>query len=295
MAKPEPLNASFALFPELPIELRLRIWSEAVTNSNPRIVEISSIQKSQQSISPTLAPSILHACTEFRNEALKHGHYEKLNVKHPVTLKVTFTGTYVNWAKDTVYLSYLPGSDYGDWSEVLESQMRTEHSELMSKCQRLALSLDCFFKHCGSPTLRKMSDYANLEELTIVIGKREDRRIKEQLTFVPRARFTKLDYYLNPFELSHLSPLERSVVSKCAELFREAEQRFRIFPLMDAIHGKDRPLTVSGKLEKMTKELYIARKEIQDLKASNAELQATNLGLERTLHSGCKPGSRIEG
>jgi len=62
----------------------------------PRVVELRYVLGGFVSI--TLAPALLHACRGSRERGLKA--YEKL------ILKNSFTGTYINWEEDTLFISH---------------------------------------------------------------------------------------------------------------------------------------------------------------------------------------------
>ena len=88
----------FHLFPSLPIELRLKIWSYTLILS-PRVVEITDYGSlSQHSRCPL--PSPLKACRESRNEVIKQ--YDKIDCDEQTllfnpsidTLMVLTTGHY---------------------------------------------------------------------------------------------------------------------------------------------------------------------------------------------------------
>jgi hypothetical protein len=89
----------FSLFPQLPIELRLKIWRE--TLPGPRIVELPSVNIHQRSgWSPVLAgPIALQINRESREQTLS---FYKLCFS---SLNHTSPGTYINFTVDTVFMA----------------------------------------------------------------------------------------------------------------------------------------------------------------------------------------------
>ncbi|KAI5868643.1 hypothetical protein GGS23DRAFT_546507 [Durotheca rogersii] len=75
MSEPNPLSSapssspsSFTLFSWLPAELRLEIWR---LTCHPRVVEVLYDVESDQCLSSTPPPAVLHVCRESRLEALR--------------------------------------------------------------------------------------------------------------------------------------------------------------------------------------------------------------------------------
>jgi hypothetical protein len=132
MASQYPPDIRFTRFPDLPAELRCKIWALAATH--PRIVcpllykkprRTLSLSRNTRTVlyrSDTLAPAILHVSSESRIEGLKY--YERLGCEG--------FDTYINWDHD--YLTFVDGSfDFSlDWP-------RSGFTLKAAKCQQIAL------------------------------------------------------------------------------------------------------------------------------------------------------------
>jgi hypothetical protein len=107
--------SSFTLFPELPSELRLKIWRTSLPG--PRVVGIQykigyesgldgkMIQAFAGWKSPDPVPIVLHACHESREEALKRFHLSFGTELHPARI-------YFNFWTDTVRFSNGPSDPF---------------------------------------------------------------------------------------------------------------------------------------------------------------------------------------
>ena len=91
----------FTIFPKLPLELRLIIWSFALPD--PQVVTIKKkVESAQQEATTTFKAeasycmiTLLHVCRESRSVAQKHYRLSfKQHLMHPV---------YIDFSKDTVY------------------------------------------------------------------------------------------------------------------------------------------------------------------------------------------------
>jgi hypothetical protein len=113
----------FTLFPELPLELRLKIWS--FITPGPRTVSIKYKGLSFYSIgkgfsaaagwrSPDPVPIILHICRESRNEALKSYQLAFGSYLHPGRI-------YFDFSKDTLRFGNSQGDAYMTVPEMLQS------------------------------------------------------------------------------------------------------------------------------------------------------------------------------
>jgi hypothetical protein len=97
--------AEFTLFPNLPLELRRKVWRFAT--STERIIEIRWGHRKDWYYSSTPPPSVLHTSRESRIEALRC--YELLEIKNLwnyMGVSALFR-TYINYQRDTFYLSTL--------------------------------------------------------------------------------------------------------------------------------------------------------------------------------------------
>jgi len=73
---PEPLQ-DFQQFPDLPIELRYRIWRFAALTAEPRVIhlEINDPVRPHYNIRASAAPTLLSVNQEARSEILKLNLY----------------------------------------------------------------------------------------------------------------------------------------------------------------------------------------------------------------------------
>jgi hypothetical protein len=113
----------FTLFPDLPLELRLKIWS--FITPGPRIVSIKYKGLSFYSIgkgfsaaagwrSPDPVPIVLHICRESRTEALKSYQLAFGSYLHPGRI-------YFDFSKDTLRFGNSQGDAYMTVPEMLQS------------------------------------------------------------------------------------------------------------------------------------------------------------------------------
>jgi hypothetical protein len=119
----KPRQQSFTLFPELPLELRLKIWSFIAPG--PRTVSIKYKGLSFYSIgkgfsaaagwrSPDPVPTILHICQESRTEALKSYRLAFGSYLHSGRI-------YFDFSKDTLRFGNNQGDAYMTVPEMLQS------------------------------------------------------------------------------------------------------------------------------------------------------------------------------
>jgi hypothetical protein len=113
----------FTLFPDLPLELRLKIWS--FITPGPRTVSIKYKGLSFYSIgkgfsaaagwrSPDPVPIVLHICRESRTEALKSYQLAFGSYLHPGRI-------YFDFSKDTLRFGNSQGDAYMTVPEMLQS------------------------------------------------------------------------------------------------------------------------------------------------------------------------------
>ena len=103
-----------------------------------------------QFLSRTPAPSILHACVESRALGLKF--YAMFNLGNH------FSGTFVNWNIDLIFINQLAIYDF--LSEY--SQTEGAREEVEKHCQRIGFSGRCH------GWLKSLDQFENLKEVTIV-------------------------------------------------------------------------------------------------------------------------------
>ncbi|KAE9381206.1 hypothetical protein N431DRAFT_424799 [Stipitochalara longipes BDJ] len=119
----EPQPRSFTLFPDLPVEIRLKIWSFIAPS--PRTVSIKYKGLSFNSIgkgflaaagwrSPDPVPIILHICQESRTEALK-------SYQLAFGLYLQRGHIYFDFSKDTLRFGNSQGDAYMTVPEMLQS------------------------------------------------------------------------------------------------------------------------------------------------------------------------------
>jgi hypothetical protein len=88
---------TFHLFPLLPLELRIQIWTAAIPN---RVLTIRRLDRATHPIclSPTPPPALMHACQESRKYA--GYHYRK-----HFTMERTLPYLWANMSTDTVHIN----------------------------------------------------------------------------------------------------------------------------------------------------------------------------------------------
>ncbi|KAH7360192.1 hypothetical protein BKA65DRAFT_492596 [Rhexocercosporidium sp. MPI-PUGE-AT-0058] len=127
----EDLFSTFTLFPKLPLELRLKIWSEAYCVTRNLVLQIGYIGVKDEDAgwqpfyfySTCAAPAVLSTCREARNEALQHYSLE-FRVKEtskvwacPIAITFEAPATiYINWRTDRVCMFGLSGFEASDWT-----------------------------------------------------------------------------------------------------------------------------------------------------------------------------------
>jgi hypothetical protein len=177
--------SEFTLFPELPKELRFKIWKLAT--KEPRIVEICQFSSYQEPsptpieghipeeeddeeneylgrknpnpfYSPAALPVILHVNRESRMIALEHYQLSFANAGNPATI-------YWNPTVDTLYFPIWC------WSYNLTNFERATTKEVRDSIQRLAIDNLVWYAHWDEGTINcqiQIKKYGNLEEFYIV-------------------------------------------------------------------------------------------------------------------------------
>jgi len=144
----------FHLFPQLPGELRLKIWKLAL--STPRVVDIDCTKQSvegerrwvERFYSSTPQPALLHACQESRFEALSTNTYlPAFTTKHSPNV------IYVSFDQDTIQCS----------DSMLPYIAKTEAIAI----QRMILDVRdaAYFGHFHMDTVKTMTNLTHLELL----------------------------------------------------------------------------------------------------------------------------------
>jgi hypothetical protein len=147
--------SSFAVFPDLPFELRREIWLQAAEGTDPRVVEVVISSDSFKPKSQTSSPAVLSACHESREAALK--------VFEEVYYGGQSTGAMINWERDTLFFN----TDIESGKRLLSN---AKHPDWFLECRHLALNRVAFYgaalaRH-HSPLFRELK---NIEELIVVI------------------------------------------------------------------------------------------------------------------------------
>lgn len=134
-------NVSFIHFSELPMEIRLRIWSLALDAVEPRIVRANSLKPIEHSGSKN-NPSLLFVNRESRKETLRR--YE---------LSSRMDWTYIDFARDTLFADHYLSRDT-IWSDPrYDSRIRSLALDLtLAGVRKEAL----FTKIKRSPKLQKL-------------------------------------------------------------------------------------------------------------------------------------------
>lgn len=168
-----PIFNTFPFFPQLPTELRLKIWSHA--SPLPRIIELSwpENSKARSPISKTSPPSVLHTCRESRYEFI--GYYDKLEFRD--SLQVIL----VSYSWDTIFFGpgckhLLPSGKTSPWIEVNRKLMKDILlSSSLTQNLRVA-AFDCGFllalDHQGAASIESV--YGAMKKLEEVIITRTD-------------------------------------------------------------------------------------------------------------------------
>ncbi|TAQ88628.1 hypothetical protein B7494_g3079 [Chlorociboria aeruginascens] len=133
---PTSCKALFYLWALLPVRVQKRVLTMAVQDEEPRLIETSydPLDQSGTFRSPTLVPALLHAFSLSRTIAL--------NRYRPYCFGGHFTGTYINWRKDTVFFSDdLKGKPHALFHEL---RWFGEGDELLAKTRNLAMGQGTF-------------------------------------------------------------------------------------------------------------------------------------------------------
>ena len=153
---------TFTLFPELPLELRERIWSMA---PEPRLVVIAPELDHHSSIWQIRLRAklvqTLFVCKESRNQTLRDYDLVKGD-------NATGVRTLVNWSRDTIFFDF-PSEDFSRLGTVLRF-----FTHELCMAQSLALRLQWYFR---SDLLGILSQFGQLQSL-LFIG--EGVRLRQQ-------------------------------------------------------------------------------------------------------------------
>jgi hypothetical protein len=146
---------SFTVFPDLPIELRRKIWDHAAEGHAPRVVEIVIISNNCEATSRTSSPAVLSTCIESREAALK--------AFDEVYYGGLFTGAMINWERDILYFN----TDIECGKKLLT---HAKHPDWFCKCRRLALHRVTFYGACLAGHQSEMfKELKNIKELIAVL------------------------------------------------------------------------------------------------------------------------------
>jgi hypothetical protein len=149
-------NQKFTLFPELPKELRLKIWEFA---QEPRIVEVCQTQDSAAFYSPTAPPTLLHISRESRHIALQNYALSFPNGDHLATI-------YYNPSIDILY--------FPAWCDDRGSIRHFERNtspEARGKIKRLAIDNLVWYSNWADGTINnqvQIGEFRGLEEFLLV-------------------------------------------------------------------------------------------------------------------------------
>ncbi|KAI9048227.1 hypothetical protein LZ554_008022 [Drepanopeziza brunnea f. sp. 'monogermtubi'] len=151
--KPKP-GTTFTLFPKLPVELRLKIYSEHLTTSTSRIVKICWNARKRAFVSRRPPPPLLHTCSESRHQALKM--YQLHFASSP-----EFARVYFSFERDTLALC---------WDSLGSSPGRVGRKmsdEEMGKVRRLLVREDSLLAHAADGG-RELERFTELRTLGVL-------------------------------------------------------------------------------------------------------------------------------
>lgn len=178
---------SFTVFPDLPFEIRLKIWS--FVTPAPRDVTIkytTAFRKIEEQISPastgwissTPVPVILQICRESRAEALKSYQLSFGTVYNEPRI-------YFNFAIDSLSFGAIPGTQWTDAHEeesyLLDVMLGGSYHGAIDAEKVRYMSFDVHedlyarISFCWDE-IREMSE---LEELTLKVDENEDAQIED--------------------------------------------------------------------------------------------------------------------
>jgi hypothetical protein len=135
-----PSKRSFTSFTQLPSEIREQIWVFALIMDNPRVIELGVYFREWHEHAPrtarypskTVVPALLHVCAEARAIALQY--YE------PFSVDGTWTGTYIDWSLDYVYLNW----SIETWNDINRPYQGVMSSVLTNACQHLVVGRELY-------------------------------------------------------------------------------------------------------------------------------------------------------
>ncbi|KAH8778117.1 hypothetical protein BGZ57DRAFT_884302 [Hyaloscypha finlandica] len=166
-----PLS-QFTKFPELPTEIRLKIWGYAATTQ--RLLELQYCIADRKFFSFQKLPAILHTSQESRDVGLCYYHLSFGTDKHP-------PGTYFNAVDDILYLG---SEQYGDeieymvrffdkQSNLLEPRDQIQNIALAEYLWRRDLAYSPFATCRGNWSIQKFSrTFPHLKQLICVKGRK---------------------------------------------------------------------------------------------------------------------------
>ncbi|KAH8660946.1 hypothetical protein BGZ60DRAFT_115252 [Tricladium varicosporioides] len=160
---------SFSLFITLPSELRLKIWSLALPE--PRVVPVRYNRHQKQYTSDAPPPSLLHACSESREQFLSV--YEKLRLSQKYDSAV-----FVDFARDTIFFDSLDCSPEGDLSYDLATSLQS-HKILSLAVESQVWEVLRVFRY---ESLSEVKLIKNLKTIALVLRQGYDRGIRHTNT-----------------------------------------------------------------------------------------------------------------
>lgn len=170
-----PPSTVFTKFPELPTELRRKIW--AFASRQPRSIELMYAWVDREFLNLKHPPAVLHACFESREVALYFYTLSFGTQNHPPKI-------YFNPVEDIVYF----GSRQFDDEIVFTLEYFRDHVESLvpgDKIQRIAVAAS-HWRRRGSPLAfsrrsrkirRFLSSFPNIEQLIFV--KEQEKKAAE--------------------------------------------------------------------------------------------------------------------
>jgi 2EXR family len=178
----------FALFRDLPTEIRLSIWRIALANEleRPRFVEVRT-QKHDNCgmhqgwcprVSPSSNPALMYVCREAREEALKSNKLYFGSDLYPARI-------FFNPAIDTLYL---PEDIWNSDTNGIITQLRMDHGT--DTIRYLAGDLEAWMDHFSSLFESDLSHFNNLEDIIMVIDEESDEY---------RSKFSIMDKLLSSY------------------------------------------------------------------------------------------------
>lgn len=155
------MSQFFHPFKHFPPEIRHMVWHQAA--SEPRVIEVAFYQTKvknrhmTRNTSKTVVPALLHTCSEAREVGLSL--YEKF-----IPTGV-FTGTYINWSQDYIYLDCSSSQfvDFERYQARLEVSSGAQKGILPQQCRRLLLGLRLY-----APRSSLFALFDSVEEVAVL-------------------------------------------------------------------------------------------------------------------------------